>query len=187
MSRRSVGEYEDGLPDVVRDVEIAIVRIEFHRCGPIELRLWTANRPQRLCIAACIQRVDLDGRRQVLAGTGNPEIAVMPPRIDEEQPVLFIDRNPVRRIESRILAGDPAQWLLLSRGVLAIDHHFRGKFDRHEKLLLYFVGGNVVHTMRRVQDGLWADFSVGFARKPNHLVAGVGLHRKYVTRYRIHI
>src|SRR3989442_16034340 len=95
--------------------------------------------------------------------------------IDEYQPVLFIDGNSVRRIQSRILAGDSAKRLPFSRCVLAVDHDFGRKFDRHEKLLLRLVRRNVVNAMRRVQDGLWTDFSVGLAWKTNHLVACIGL------------
>src|SRR3989475_7695708 len=51
---RCVGEDEDRLTDVIRDIQVTIVRVELHRSRPIELRLWTADYAQRFGIPACI-------------------------------------------------------------------------------------------------------------------------------------
>src|SRR5439155_75076 len=82
---------------------LSVVRIELHRCGPIQLGLVTRNDAQWLRITARVQRIHLDRRRNVLAGTGNPEIAVMTPGIHKQEPVLLIDGNTVRGVQAGVV------------------------------------------------------------------------------------
>ena len=100
----------------------------------------------------------------------------MTPGIHKQEPVLLIDGNTVRGVQSGVVPRNSAKRLLFGRSVLAIDHNFGREFDRHEELLLHFIGGDVVDPMRGVEDHFGADISVGFARKTDHLVACVRFH-----------
>src|SRR5207245_9889696 len=90
-----IREDKHGLADAVVNVQISLVRIELHPGRPIQLRLVAGDDAQRLGVPLRGQRVNFDRRWVPLPCTGNSEIAVMTPGIDEQELVLLVHSNAV--------------------------------------------------------------------------------------------
>ena len=93
---RDVAEDEQRLPDVVGDVKVSVLRIQLHCAGPIQLRFIARDHAQWRRVAARIERIDLDGRIFVAAGTLDFKVAVMAPGIHVQQLILLVDGDTVR-------------------------------------------------------------------------------------------
>ena len=187
MSGRGSAEDQNGLPDVIRNVQIAIIRVELHRGGPVELRLIARDHAQWGGVAIRIEGINLDRRRIKRAGTLHPEVARMAPCVYKQQPVFLIDSNSVRRIQSGAISTDAPLRLFFTEGFLPVDDDFRRKLDRNVKLALRLIRRDVVNAVGRMQHALRRNIAVGVVREDDHLVARVRFHRIDFRRLRIDI
>ena len=111
---RDILEDQHRRPDVVGDVELSSVGVQLHRGRPVQLRFLAGNDAKRSVVPVGIERVDLDRRWIVRTGACHPEVAVMSPRIDVQEPVLLVDRDSVRSVEPASVALEDSDRLLVT-------------------------------------------------------------------------
>ena len=124
-------ENKDRLIDVVRNVQVAGLGIHGEVAGPIQLGPVTLNHAQWRRIAGRVQRINRNRRRiergraevprlvHLVSTTsvhdfGAIETHRLTPIRDEQQPVLCINSDTVRRLESRVIAFYHSNRLLIA-------------------------------------------------------------------------
>ena len=172
---------------IVRDIEIAGVRINCHLRRPVHLRLRAFDGAYRRHVTIRAERVNRDRWVFESSGARRPVVADVSPVRNVEQPVLRIERHAVHVGQSRAFPLQASQGLVVSGCALAVHGNFRRILHADEKLVLFFVGRESEATMRSLENARGFHISFGIARKHDDLIAGVGLDRIDIAVLRIDV